>query len=77
MSYNTNSYPEDDKGVDEFLVDHKSSNIFHIGQSYEKKVATQQECTKCGSIEFNIAFGSYYTAVRCPKCGWEVCVHEG
>lgn len=34
-------------------------------------------CKKCGALEFNVGSGDYFTAIRCPKCGWEECIHEG
>lgn len=50
---------------------------FHIGQSYEKKPAKAIFCTQCGRNEFNIARASYYTAIRCVYCEWELCIHDG
>ena len=34
-------------------------------------------CKKCGALEFNVGSGDYFTAIRCVKCGWEECIHEG
>lgn len=51
--------------------------FFHIGQSYEKKPAEKQRCATCKTDKFEIAIGSYYTAIRCPNCRWEKCIHEG
>lgn len=50
---------------------------FHIGQSYEKKPAEKQRCVTCKTDKLEIATGSYFTAVRCPNCGWENCIHDG
>ena len=50
---------------------------FHIGQDYEKQVATSIQCEWCAGIEFHVAIGSYYTAVRCIKCKWEAPIHTG
>lgn len=35
------------------------------------------ECGECGGDEFNVGTASWYTAIRCTTCGWELCVHEG
>jgi len=51
--------------------------LFHIGQSYEEKVVDTLYCKKCGGKDFNVGVGSYYTAIKCVSCQWEVCVHEG
>lgn len=52
-------------------------NPFHIGQCYQKTMAQQLRCKKCSGINFHIAVGSYFTAIRCTGCLWEACVHEG
>lgn len=59
------------------LVDNLNDTLFHIGQSYEKKPAETLVCKFCGSTEFNVGSGSYYTAIRCPKCEWELNIHNG
>lgn len=61
------------KTVLEFLPE----TVFHIGQSYENKVAETYRCKRCGGTEFNVGKGSYFTAIKCVKCLWESCVHEG
>ncbi len=50
---------------------------FHIGQCYEGVAATTLRCLKCGSKEFNVGQGSFFTVLRCPNCKWECCVHSG
>jgi hypothetical protein len=50
---------------------------FHVGQGYEKKAAREVGCAICGGREFNVGAGSYYTAIRCVSCRWEVCFHDG
>lgn len=34
-------------------------------------------CKKCGSKEFHVAQSYCFTAIRCPNCKWEACIHEG
>lgn len=64
-------------GVDTTLVKTLDIDMFHIGQAYETEAAKTLECTKCGGREFNVGRGEYFTAIRCPRCGWEYCEHEG
>ena len=50
---------------------------FHIGQCYEKTTAKTLICIKCGADKFMVGQGSYFTALKCFNCKWEVCIHEG
>lgn len=50
---------------------------FHIGQAYEDKVADTVVCAKCGGNSFHVGQGSYYTAIKCVTCEWELCIHDG
>jgi len=50
---------------------------FDIGQSYERKAATTICCKKCGGREFVVGQGNYHTAIKCPKCEWQLCIHDG
>ena len=50
---------------------------FEIGQGYDQVPASKIKCRKCGSGEFIVGVGDYYTAIKCPKCKWELCIHEG
>jgi ribosomal protein S27E len=53
-----------------------SGNKFMVGQSYETP-AEEIRCLRCGGVEFNVAVGRLFTAIRCPKCKYEICIHEG
>ena len=66
----------DDK-MEDVLDMLENDETFHLGQSYEDHAATTLACKKCGSREFNVGTGHYYTAIKCPYCGWEVCIHDG
>lgn len=50
---------------------------FHIGQSYEDHPARPVSCARCGGAQFHVAQGNFFTAIRCPVCGWELCIHDG
>lgn len=64
-------------GVSEDVITKNSGEKFHIGQHYDKEPASVQQCSICGSTDFNVAIGGYYTAIRCVKCRWEWCIHSG
>ena len=59
------------------LVTSVQDDRFHIGQSYEKDACKTYTCLKCGSNQFYVGKGDYYTALKCPICKWEICIHEG
>lgn len=71
------SWPVDSTEIDEdkLIREIEEDETFHIGQVYEDVAATTLECAKCGSRQFNVGMGSYFTAIRCPNCGWELCIH--
>ena len=50
---------------------------FLKGQGYTKKKAQMFECTKCGDSKFEVGQDDYFTAIRCVKCKWEACIHDG
>lgn len=50
---------------------------FQIGQVYDKEPASTLICKKCGTDKFNVGFGTYFTAIRCPNCKYQYCVHNG
>ena len=62
---------------DKFLQKVEHDQSFHIGQSYEEKAAITMQCIFCLGREFNVGVGNYFTAIRCVKCEWELCIHEG
>lgn len=53
------------------------SSTFHIGQNYDKHPAQVVSCLGCGGDKFVVGRGDYYTAIKCPACEWEQCIHEG
>lgn len=72
-----NRFDDGEPGIEPNKLIKITEDTFHIGQSYEERPAKIVECAKCGGREFNVAQGSYYTAIRCIKCQWEVCIHDG
>jgi ribosomal protein S27E len=50
---------------------------FSIGQVYDDHAATTVKCAQCGGTEFKVGLSYCYTAISCPTCKWEKCVHDG
>lgn len=74
---NVDYYPDPYFGYDEVIQKTENVESFHVGQCYENTVAQPIECKKCHGVVFNVAQGHCYTAIRCPVCKWEFCIHEG
>jgi len=53
------------------------ADCFTIGQCYEELPAKKLECKKCGGDKFLVGKGSYFTALKCPVCNYEICIHDG
>lgn len=54
----------------------EEDELFHIGESDHDTVTTLV-CKLCGSRNFNVGRGGYFTAIKCVVCKWEACVHSG
>lgn len=61
----------------DFVEEEKDSTLFHIGQSYSQTPIKKLSCKICGSDSFNVGVGDHFTGIRCVKCEWEVCIHDG
>jgi len=59
-----------------YVVEVNPTEPFHIGQGYSNKPAPNIAC-RCGNNQFSVGSGEYFTAIRCDKCGWERCIHNG
>lgn len=55
----------------------EDSDCFHIGQSYSLNPCDKLVCSKCGCDKFFGGDSDYFTALKCPTCGWEICLHDG
>lgn len=62
---------------DFYLLKEDETIKFHVGQSYTKDTAKAIACSICGGNEFNVGQGDFFTAIKCVKCQWEMCIHEG
>ena len=63
---------------DEKMVQHKRGD-FKIHQCYTKNSDCTETivCKKCGGDKFIVGQDDYFTAIKCPNCEWEECIHEG
>jgi|SaaInlStandDraft_4_1057021.scaffolds.fasta_scaffold307941_1 ribosomal protein S27E len=78
-SYTKEKGAFDGWGGDETPRFHKKTaeTIFHVGQSSSDKPVPTIKCIQCGGTRFNVGSAEYFTAIRCPNCGWETGIHEG
>jgi DNA-directed RNA polymerase subunit RPC12/RpoP len=60
---------------DKYKLEHRKD--FTIGQMYTDAPCRTIICNKCGADKFIVGKDDYYTAIKCPNCGWELCIHEG
>ena len=58
------------------LLTYSQEQNFHLGPGW-RKPAEKVKCSKCGSEKFEVAVAEFYTAIRCPKCKIEICIHKG
>lgn len=70
--------PKEIKNELENIFDHKKDGLFHnlVSDNEVDKLDTIY-CRICGGKEFYVGSGSYFTALKCIKCKWEACVHDG
>lgn len=52
-------------------------DMFVIGKCYDSEPARLLICKKCKTDKFYVGQGSYYTALKCPTCNYEICIHSG
>lgn len=57
-------------------IKRKADDRFHIGQMGDVP-AISIVCRKCDGTQFYVGQGSHFTAIKCVKCEWEICIHEG
>lgn len=51
---------------------------FKLHQCYTKPGSTKQViCTKCGCQNLDVGSDDCFTVVRCRKCRYEECIHDG
>ena len=70
----------DEKGVERYCnthFKHVQRNDFHVKRIYAKETCVTIVCKSCGADKFTVGQGGYFTAIKCDKCGWERCIHDG
>ena len=58
----------------EFIADNESK--WHL-KDYARKSPKGVTCVLCGSVNFNVCQGEYFTGIRCINCNWELAIHQG
>ena len=56
-----------------------------LTETYDKSFPTDRQdeqekrlaCKLCGGASFEVSSGNYRTVIRCPKCRWELLIHDG
>jgi hypothetical protein len=71
------NYPYDEYFDIEEVIEEVEIGDFVVGQCYENTPARTLRDKKCGSTSFVVGQGSYYTAIKCQKCEYQVCIHDG
>ena len=61
----------------ESVITEKENGDFVIGQRYEDKPAKTLFCKRCGTNKFVVGQNSYFTAIKCEKCDYQLCIHNG
>ena len=61
----------------EFELQETERGDFHIGQCYDNTPAKTLICSVCGNDRFIVGKGSYFIAIKCDKCEYETCIHDG
>jgi hypothetical protein len=46
-------------------------------QVYDENFPKTIICRVCGSDKWIVGTGSYFTAIKCINCKYEVCIHDG
>jgi len=65
-----------DLDFDDILIE-TEEDCFEIGQIYDSTPAKKIRCKKCGGDKFMVGCGGYFTAIKCPNCEYEMCIHDG
>lgn len=62
--------------TEELIQTVDNDNTFHIGRSYDHRPVALIKCIICGATDFNVGQGSYFTAIKCKNCEYEICIHR-
>lgn len=73
--------PKEIKHLFDDIFDYKNNGLFHnLNGNGERDIIETIYCRICGGKEFYAGAGrpgSYFTALKCKKCKWESCIHDG
>jgi len=72
------TYEYNDDCVDWPFIENPSIPAMHIqGWDSANPSVIVLVCKVCGTDKLQVGRSTYYTAVKCPECEYEICVHEG
>ena len=58
------------------LAEEHDDGLFHVSSPWDSLPVKTLVCKACAGVEFNVGVGSNFTAIRCPRCGWEKGVRD-
>ena len=61
----------------EDVIELVDDDAFQIGQGYANIPDKKMVCIKCGSDKWIVGQGDWHTAIKCPNCKYEICIHNG
>jgi len=59
------------------LLDEKSVPGIKVKQGYAAAPANVLICNFCKGDTFQVLRSDYWTGVRCERCKYQVCIHDG
>ena len=62
---------------DDCIEELSDDNAFMIHQSYADRPLATITCKKCKSRNLIVGVDDHYIAVKCEKCGWQICLSNG
>ena len=76
--------PEDLIDYDNYIEPEKlysrevAATTFNIDDGYKpSQIPKKLICKSCGGDDFKVGQAYCFTAIKCAKCDWEECVHDG
>lgn len=67
----------DHQVVIEYILEKLKRDDFHLQPGPSSGAIKTLVCRTCGSDQFMVGQGAYFTAIKCVRCGYEAGIHEG
>ena len=61
----------------EFVLEKRGQEDFHFSRGIGKEKCRTLVCRLCHSEKLRVGQASFFTAVKCDSCGYEIGIHEG